>query len=238
MHIATLVHDQLQRSPKNARFATSVTVLAGDFAFAAASQLAAATNRIVVMRKFSETLQFIVKGKITKMFNNGDGRDQEAYYRWVHAKTAALFELAAGMAATLGSASSPQIETAYQFGYNTGMAYRITRDILDFTVDSSQSGKPVGHNLRQGIITLPTLLYLNAYSLDLDIASLAKTNGNGQAHIEDLICSIRQSEFIEQAANEASRFLQRALEALAALPDTPERAELARLAQDIVSQTP
>jgi geranylgeranyl pyrophosphate synthase len=241
MHTATRVHDDLSDDAKrsrnqksiNSRFTTSATVLAGDFAFAAASQLAAATKRIIVMQKFSETLQFIVNGEITNMFNNGDRRDPQAYYDWIHAKTASMFELASGMAATLGTANPIEIESAYKFGYNVGMAFQITDDILDFMGDSSYSEDHTGNDLRQGIITLPTLLYLESLQYDLDISAILKNNGNGHGNIEDIITTIRQSEFIDQAAAEADRFINEGLEHLASLPDTPERAELELLVRDI-----
>ena len=141
MHTATLVHydlvdetDQRRGYPTiNARFTTSATVLAGDLAFAAAAKLAAAVKSIPVMQNFSETLQFIVNGEITYMFNDGGQGGQEAYYDWIHAKTASVFELAAGLAATLGSANQAEIDAAYQFGYNIGMAFQITDDVLDFS---------------------------------------------------------------------------------------------------------
>jgi len=142
MHIATRVHDDLSdrggrprgHNKISTRFTTSATILAGDFAFAAAAQLAAATKSIAVMRKFSETLQFIVNGEITYMFSNGKSCDQEAYYRWIHAKTASVFEIAAGMPAQSGFANKVEVSAAYQFGYNLGMAFQIADDVLDFTV--------------------------------------------------------------------------------------------------------
>jgi geranylgeranyl pyrophosphate synthase len=39
------------------------------------------------------------------------------------------------------------------------MAFQIVDDILDFTGDEAVLGKPVGSDLRQGIITLPFFYY-------------------------------------------------------------------------------
>lgn len=244
MHTATRVHDDLvddadrRRGQKtiNSRFTTSATVLAGDLAFAAAAQLAAATNRIVVMEKFSETLQFIVNGEIAYMFGDNNQRDRDAYYNWIHAKTASVFELASGMAATLGSANPEEIQAATQFGYNIGMAFQITDDILDFTGDPSVLGKPAGSDFRQGTITLPALLYLQAHPDGPDIDAILKSNGNGHGEIEQMIKAIRFSPSIDQAAAEADCFLEQAQLALDRLPDTPERAELAWLANQVTDR--
>jgi geranylgeranyl pyrophosphate synthase len=244
MHTATLVHDDLvdeadqRRGSKtiHTRFTTSAAVLAGDLAFAAASKLAAAVESIPVMQKFSETLQFIVNGEIAYMFNDGSQADQESYYAWIHAKTASVFELAAGLAATLGSANPAEIDAAYQFGYNIGMASQVTDDVLDFSCDPSLLGKPAGNDLRQGTITLPTLLYFEAHPDGLDISAILNHNGNGHGDIESIIDAIRQSESIDQALQKADDFMQDGLDALTILPDTPARAELALLANQITQR--
>ena len=220
----------------NARFTTSATILAGDLAFASAAQLAAAVARTTVMRRFSETLQFIVNGEITYLFNDGAQGSRAAYYDWIHAKTASVFELASELAATIGTASPVEIKAATQYGYNLGMAFQIMRDIQDFVGDPFVLDKPAGNDLRLGNITLPTMLYLEAHPDQFDIDSIRKSNGNGQGEIDALIGAIRQSDVLEQATKEADRFLKRGLESLYILPDTPERAELALLAKNIIRQ--
>jgi len=246
LYTATRVHDDLGaesnqlgvQQTMNIRFLTSATILAGDLAFAAAAQLAASVESIAVMQRFSETLQFIVNGEITYLFNEGSQDGQEAYYEWIHAKIASVFELASEMAATIGSANPSEIDAAAQYGYNFGMAFQIMTEVLDFMGDPSVSGKPIGNDLHQGTITLPTLLYLQAHPADFDINAIRKRNGNGHAHIEDLIGAIRKSDAIHQAKNEADRFLRQAIGALHKLPDTPERAELAVLAKQVIHREP
>lgn len=244
LHTATLVHNDLvdqtsQRSNQpgiNARFNTSATILAGDLAFASAAQLAAAVESIAVMQRFSETLQFIVNGEITYLFNDGAQGSRQAYFDWVHAKSASVFELASELAATIGSASPVEIKGAAQYGYNLGMAFQIMRDIHDFFGDPSDLEKPAGSDLQLGNITLPTLLYLEAHPDKFDIDSIRKNNGNGRGEIDEFIQAIRQSDALEQATSEADRFLKRGLDSLFNLPDTPERDELALLAQNIIHQ--
>ena len=244
LHTATLVHNDLVdeagqnpgRLAFNARFTTSATILAGDLAFASAAQLAAAVARTKVMQRFSETLQFIVNGEITYLFNDGAQGSRKAYYDWIHAKTASVFELASELAATIGSARPVEIKAAAQYGYNLGMAFQVMRDIRDFDGDSFVLDKPAGSDFRFDKITLPTLLYLEAHPDQFDIDSLRKSNGNGQRELDELIGAIRQSDALEQVAMEADRFLQCALESLSRLPDTHERAELALLAQNMIKQ--
>ncbi len=41
-----------------------------------------------------------------------------------------------------------------------GMGFQIIDDVLDFRGDEGVLGKPVGSDLREGIVTLPVLYYL------------------------------------------------------------------------------
>jgi len=241
LHTATLVHDDLvddadlRRGQRtiNTSFSTSATVLAGDLAFAAAANLAAATRSIEVMQMFSKTLQFLVNGEITYMFADGMHVDREAYYHWIHAKTASMFELAAGAATTLG-ADADMIVSATSFGYGVGMAFQIVDDILDFTSDQAVLGKPVASDLRQGIVTLPTIYYLESHPDDPDVCSIINHNGHSPDTLERIITAIRHSEAIKKSMDDAETFLQHGLDALAQLPDALERYELEKLAKQMV----
>jgi geranylgeranyl pyrophosphate synthase len=236
LHTATLTHDKLvnHSDPQNARhpiFITSATVLTGDLAFAAAAQLAASAKNISIMQKFSETLQFIVNGGINDLFRNGNHEYLETYYNRIHSKTASIFEIATGMAATIGSANEAEIKSAYQFGYNLGMAFQIMKDVSAFSAQAPTPNQQIVSELQQGIMTLPTIFYQKMHPDKLDTQMLTKRNGNNQAQIQKLIMSIRQSEAIEQAIQEAHRFLDIGLQALLLLPNSKERNELERISK-------
>ena len=234
LHIATQIHNELvdQSSPSNADqyiFITSATVLTGDLAFAAAAQLAAAANNIAIMQKFSETLQFIVNGEITYLFRNGNHDHLEAYYNRIHSKSASIFEIATGMAATIGSANEAEIKSAFEFGFNLGMAYQILNDVHAFSGNGTMLDKQEGNERQQSMLTLPTILYQKMYPETLAIQTLTKRNGNNKVEIEELIKSIRQSKAIDQAIQEAKGFLENGLESLFQLPESQERYELERI---------
>ena len=238
LHHAKLVHDNLNMKSTyklpNAAFITSATVLAGDLAFAAAACLATAPQSTAVMRIFSETLQLMVSGEITHMFQNGTGFTREAYYGRIHATSASLFELAGQATAILGSAEDKLIKASRQFGYEIGIAYQIIEDTLDFMAIPEREGKPTGQSLRHGIVTLPVIYYLEAYPHDSEIRSIINRNGHSPKAIDRVIKDIQNSDAIARALDEATAFSHRGLEVLDRLPNTPERIELELLTTQMI----
>jgi len=245
LHTATLVHDDLidgallRRgiATLNAQWSPAATVLTGDYVFARAAKLAAETNSVEVMRLFAETLAIIVNGEITQMFTSKRLISREEYYQRIYAKTASMFELATAAAALLSAVDEEVVRTARWFGYQIGMAFQIVDDVLDFTGEQEVVGKPVASDLRQGLITLPTLYYIESHPDDPEVQVLLKGQIYEEKRLERLIMSIRRSGGIERALEEAKTFVNNALEALKRQPDCPERHALEDLARYIVSRS-
>ncbi|HEX2166952.1 MAG TPA: farnesyl diphosphate synthase [Longimicrobiales bacterium] len=71
-----------------------------------------------------------------------------AALRRIHAmKTGALFRAALRIGGILGGGSPGQIEALSAFGSHLGMAFQITDDVLDVTMDSAALGKTAGKDL-------------------------------------------------------------------------------------------
>jgi geranylgeranyl pyrophosphate synthase len=246
LHTATLVHDDLidgallrRGIPTlNARWTPASTVLAGDFIFARAAKLASETKSVEVMRLFAETLATIVNGEITQMFSTQEVHTRESYYERIYAKTASMFVLATSAAAVLSPVDEDVAECMRNFGYEIGMAFQIVDDVLDFTGEQATVGKPVASDLRQGLITLPTLIYMQSHPDDPDVEYLKDGSYYNETRLNRLIPAIRESGAIEEALYEARQFVDRGLAALAelAIPMTTERQALEDLALYIVKR--
>jgi len=245
LHTATLVHDDfidgsLMRrgiATLNAQWSPAATILTGDFIFARAAKLAAETNSVEVMQLFAETLSSIVNGEITQMFTRNGQISRSEYEQRIYAKTASMFVLATGAAAILSPVDDRVIERSRSFGYEIGMAFQIVDDILDFTSEQATIGKPVASDLRQGIITLPAIIFIEMYPDDPDMASLLNGNRRDTTAIERLITGIRQSGAIQRAMEEAQQYVGRALDTLDHMPDNPDRRALQELAEYIVQRS-
>lgn len=242
LHTATLVHDDLIDSALlrrgiptlNARWTPAATILTGDFLFARSAALAAEIKSVEVMRLFAKTLAIIVNGEITQLFSGRSLVNREDYFRRIYAKTASLFETASLSAALLSPAKREVIEAARRFGYEIGLAFQIVDDVLDFTGEQATMGKPVGSDLRQGLITLPAIIYLEAHPTDRQC--LLEGDHRDAAQLEALITAISESSAIAYSLAEATHFVERSLAALSELPATSERASLEELARYIVER--
>jgi geranylgeranyl pyrophosphate synthase len=244
LHTATLVHDDLidgallRRgiATLNAQWSPAATVLTGDFIFAIAAKQAAETNSVSVMQLFAETLAIIVNGEINQLFIGRGLASRENYYLRIYSKTASMFELAAGAAALLSPVEAEIVKKSRAFGYEIGMAFQIMDDVLDFISDESQVGKPVGNDLRQGLITLPALYYLESTPDDANLILDIQENRYNGAVMDRLVNSIRQSGAIDQSLDEARQYIDRALAILARLPEGPEHIALEELAWYIINR--
>jgi len=244
LHTATLVHDDLidgallRRgiATLNAQWTPAATVLTGDFIFARAAKLASETNNVDLIKLFAETLSTIVNGEITQMFSSRGLANRDDYYQRIYAKTASMFELATAAAAMLSPAGGDMIELMRSFGYDIGMAFQIVDDILDFTGEQATVGKPVASDLRQGLITLPALCYIESNPNDPDLDWLRDGRQFQDGQIDRLVESIRKSGAIQQAMEEARNFIQSGLVKLENTPDGPEHLALVGLAEYIVDR--
>jgi geranylgeranyl pyrophosphate synthase len=244
LHTATLVHDDLidgalirRGIPTlNAQWSPAATVLTGDFIFAKAAKLAADTGSVDVMRIFAETLAIIVNGEITQLFSSRWVANREDYYRRIYAKTASLFEASTKTAAKLSNANDDIVAAVKEYGYDIGMAFQIIDDILDFTSEQTTMGKPVASDLRQGLITLPVLYFLENHPNDMDMRNILETSFCDENCLGRLLTSIRESGAIEQSLNEARTFVHKGLEVLTKLPESQERKALEDLACYIIDR--
>lgn len=244
LHTATLVHDDLidgallRRgiATLNSQWSPAATVLTGDFIFARAAKLAAETDSIPVMHLFSETLATIVNGELTQMFSSSEIANLDNYYQRIYAKTASLFEVTTTAAAILSQVSDDVVEENRCFGFEIGMAFQIVDDILDFTGNQATVGKPVASDLRQGLITLPAIYYLEMHPDDPEIASLINGHFYSDERMDKLVQSIRRSGAIEESLRKARQHVDAALKILSLQPLCLERDALEDLALYIVNR--
>lgn len=246
LHTATLVHDDfidnalLRRGHPtlNANWSPGATILTGDYMFARAANLVAETENVRIIKDFAGTLMIIVNGEFQQLFNGEHlaPPSREEYYQRIFAKTASLFAVCAEAGAILAGLPEIQIKALYEYGRNLGLAFQIIDDILDFVGDEARLGKPVANDLRQGIVTLPALIFLDSHPDHPVILDAIAKKRPADAAIEQVVSQIRASGSLALAHEDARQFAREAQNALLALPDTVCRQALAGLADYAVDR--
>lgn len=244
LHTATLVHDDLIDGARlrrgvptiNAEWTPIMTVLTGDYLFARAAYLAAQTDNVRVMSIFAQTLMTICAGELDQQLSKAS-RSRQDYDDRIYAKTAALLEAATRSAGVLAGAPEEHIQALSDYGRCVGLAFQIVDDVLDLVGDETTLGKPVGHDLAHGLVTLPTLLYLERPAPDDAVEAVLSGTARDPQAVARAVAAIQRSGAIEAALAEARDLVQRSQATLASLPDGPARASLHALAEFVIRRS-
>jgi geranylgeranyl pyrophosphate synthase len=248
LHTATLVHDDLidnaflrRGNPTlNALWNSAATVLTGDYLFARAAGFAAETESVRVVSIFAQTLMTICNGELNQSFSADWGQPtataREYYYQRIYSKTASLFAASAEAGAVLSGAPEPEVQTLRGYGYNLGMAFQIVDDILDFAGNEGDLGKPIGSDLRQGIVTLPVIHFLQAHPEDETVTRVLSSRNKRDDEVRSVVEMIKESGAIESSMAEAKRFAAKSHDALSILPHNDYRQAMLDLADFVVER--
>lgn len=244
IHMATLVHDDViddadkRRGKETVRrkWDNKIAMYAGDYILARALAIAAQLPIPQLHQILADAMVEVCKGEFeqVKDLKNWD-QSFRTYLRRIKRKTALLIAISCQMGAVASGASQAIVRSMYWYGYNVGMAFQITDDILDFTGTERQLGKPVGSDLLNGNITLPAL-YTAHYGRSRERFQEWIARGTFWDHVEEAIQLVRNDEGIAFSQNLAERYVARAKAILADLPDNQAKTSLAGIADFIVER--
>jgi octaprenyl-diphosphate synthase len=244
LHTASLVHDDVidrsstrrGRPTANALFDNKAAVTLGDFMFAHAADLVARTDNSEVVRLFSRAIMAMVSGELIQDFSAYDyGQDIVSYFERIAGKTASLFAASCEGGAMLSGAPREWVSALHDYGHNLGMAFQIVDDILDFSGDEEEMGKPIGSDLMQGTLTLPSLLLMERSPNANPIKKLFR-NRRSTKYLAEAIFIVQNSDILEKSYAVARDFAHRARAALEPLPDTPARHALSDIADYVLER--
>src|SRR5205823_7721728 len=163
IHAATLVHDDyVDESPRRrgrptvaAQEGPARAVAVGDYYFAKATRLIAELGSPEVTATIAGAMEAICRSQIDDLELRGRYPGDEAdYLRVVRGKTAALIAAACVAGAQLSGASAEVVERVRRYGDAVGVAFQMTDDVVDF---SDRSGKPMGQDIRERVLSLPLI---------------------------------------------------------------------------------
>ena len=240
LHIATLVHDDTvdhadtRRGHQTASnlWGRNVAVLIGDFIFATSAIYVCETFNIKLVRRFAETITELARGELSEIYTAWQpGVSLEEYNRRIYDKTASLFCTAAESGAVLGEGDDASVENLRNFGYSIGMAYQVYDDLLDYRSTSEQLGKPAGHDLGEGILTLPAIIAARNGAAD-DIYRLFAAPEEARDDLLPLaVDAIKQTGALEETHQVVIDHIDAAVRSLDAIPPSDSLDSLLALAE-------
>lgn len=242
-HLATLYHDDVMDEAEvrrgaqsaNSRWGNTVAILSGDFLFARSSKLLAELGPEAV-RVQAETFERLVIGQLRESVGPKPGEDPITHHLGVLAdKTGSLIAAAGRYGAMMAGVSAELTNEIANFGESIGIAFQLSDDLLD--IESDNSGKTPGTDLREGIRTLPVLLALTDPQTSetlRDLLSRPLTN-----HIEhaQALAELRAHPAMDQARLVLDEWITRAVTALEPLPDGDAKTALRTLCDSIASRS-
>src|SRR3954467_7596932 len=141
IHAATLVHDDVidaaqtrrGRPSSNVKWGNHVCVLAGDWLYMQAFQIALRERNFQILDLLIGLTQMMVEGELIQLDRIGRINVTEAdCMELVDRKTACLFSACAKLGAVAAGASAGLEEKLGEFAWNLGMAFQLIDDLLDF----------------------------------------------------------------------------------------------------------
>jgi heptaprenyl diphosphate synthase len=242
VHLGSLYHDDVMDEAAtrrtvesvNARWGNLKAILAGDYLLARASEIAASIGTEVA-GLLARTIAELCEGQVYELQSTFNvDRTEEAYLRSIAGKTAALFATASRIGGLVAGVDDTHVDALTTFGHGYGMAFQIVDDVLDITATDEQLGKPAGHDLVEGVYTLPVLRTLAGGGPAA--ASLREMLGrvpdaNEVATARQLV---RASGYVEDALDTAATYVESACAALNRVADNEASACLTDHARQLV----
>ena len=244
IHLGSLYHDDVIDEADsrrgtvsvNANWTNTIAILAGDFLLARASEVAAplGTEAVALLAR---TYALLCEGQVLELQLGGRlDLGPEGYFTVIEKKTASLIRTSARLGAIAGGATPGAVAAATRWGYEVGMVFQLTDDVLDLTATEGFLGKPAGSDIREGTFTLPVLSAL-ASSDGPEIRRLL-TGGKPYAEgaVERVIEIVRREGHVDAALGEAERRMDAATAAVAALPQSEVTRVFTRLGEYLVDR--
>jgi len=235
IHSATLLHDDiidggmLRRGKPSAfaRYGVAASLVAGDFLFCRAFELCGRFDERLVRTAAGACIQ-LTEGEVMegRLRHQAHGSFDD-YLAVISQKTASLFAAGGRVAADLAGANAVTIETMERFGLAVGRAFQMVDDILDVTGPEELIGKPVGSDLREGVLSLPIVIGLQERP---ELKSMLRDGGPpDEAALASALAIVREPQVIRSARAKASEQVAIAAGLLCSVADSAYKAAIAEL---------
>jgi octaprenyl-diphosphate synthase len=246
IHMATLIHDDVidnsttrrGRETAAALFGNTSSILGGDVLLARAMLILAEDGDIEIIRTAALSVVEMAEGEVRELETRGNfDLDRDAHLEVLRLKTASFIQCCCEIGAIAAGAPHSMREALRAFGYHVGMAFQIVDDLLDYRGDQTKTGKAVATDFREGQATLP-LIFLREHlsGQESEVARMKFGGGVTDEEVRMISDWMDTRGAFREAEREAEQHVAKAIEALDALPPSPERDILSAVASFVVTR--
>jgi len=225
LHAATLLHDDVVdeaglrrgRPAARVRYGNEAVILVGDFLFSKSYSLAVEVEDHRFVTALTRCTTTMAEGQVLELLATDRlDLDYGGYLEVIRAKTAVLIAAACEMGAIHAGAPAAVVEALYDYGMALGLAFQMVDDALDYVGTAHEFGKPVGHDLAEGKITLP-FIHVREHAPEavrerlLSLAREGRRRAEAVAEAKELVVAHGGVEATYARAAEYARAAQEAL---------------------------
>jgi secondary thiamine-phosphate synthase enzyme len=241
LHNATLIHDDYVDESTHRRGRPTVAaaegperaIAVGDYYFAKATRLIAEIGNPRVTSALAEALEAICASQMDDVaLRGGFPGDRESYMRVIRGKTASLFAAACASGAMLSEAAPDVVGALRRYGDLLGTAFQMADDMVDF---SPSSGKPVGLDIRQRVLSLPLIYAAEDRLVGPEVRRLL-AGSLGDAEVGRVAELVTSSDALPRVRQEAQGLVDAAVRELEAVELDGLRPRLVGLARQAVDR--
>lgn len=242
-HIATLVHDdviddsRLRRGKETiqSKYGKEYAVYIGDYLFCICFKILASTASLQSIQLDSKAMSRICLGEVEQLNSRFQKEvSVKNYLKRISGKTAELFSLSLYIGAAESDCEPKLARLFWNIGHNIGMAFQIIDDILDYTSSDEELGKEAGHDLRDGVYTLPLIYALEKEPEDL--RRLLDKKDLNEEEIKRVIELTQQYGGIDKARTLAKKYTDKAYSFIKRLPDNEYKIILQEITELLLSR--
>ena len=243
IHTASLLHDDVVDSSDmrrgkpsaNGVWGNQASVLVGDYLFSRSFQMLVQDNDMGMLKLMSNVTNALAEGEVLQLSRTFHlEMTEEECLEVIERKTAVLFAAAAEVGAHVSNQPEQIVRDMAEYGMCLGVAFQLMDDALDYISDEEAAGKPVGHDLEEGKITLP-LIHAMAQDAELRERVYAISEREGDAYEEGdrewVRDRVLQHKGTEYAMKRAKDYAERAI---SLLPEV-ETKEIYNLLRDLAN---
>jgi octaprenyl-diphosphate synthase len=247
IHTATLLHDDvvdnahLRRgiSSANILWGNEASVLVGDYLFSKSFSIMVADGDLNLLRALSNATTVIAEGEVLQLISMSDlDITEERYIDVVKSKTAILLATACQAGAILGKVPVEREIALHDFGMELGIAFQLVDDTLDYISSEEQFGKCIGHDLKEGKITLPLIHTLkNCTSAERDsIALILEKDTLPKDDFTKVVELVHEYGGIDYTVQVARDYIAHSKARLDVFADSPGKNALVKLADYVLTR--